>query len=926
MKKFISDIKSLYEIKFKNIISVILISINMYVWIGVILLIFPKILINISDEFDNFLQIYSGFLTLILPVAILIIERIENKNSVMISKTYLEYTYIFPAVVYFIFNLFMWALKNIGWLEINTIYLIIISFISTLLIICVYYRSFKIISDLLCEESQINKTRRSEFSHYLEKNFEYKLEKLPSNYNTYGISTDNYENSFENDYKKVPLHPPTDNLLMKHYDYAILDKISSELKKVNSEYIASLEVATEKVKKQKNPNIVIQLSNIGRIINIHDSWATIYYHKSLEKSKILKKIIDLCEKTYITEVYDSNEYIKRVYKNIQKDCVISINQGSSVLLAENYNQYIDVYKEYIDELVLRKKNNSFFNTHAYDFLLEMKKFITDNAEMIIRTNNPRMLNPLISFLHESIRYSFEKGAIFAIKILCDRYPYLVRCSLEFENDNSAFEYLKICIFTFMDTLRYRYMKTWQDDTFDTLVKYNRVVGEIIFSLSKNKKNKECKNYCEKLFKFINFLHEEVMNVNPEYNEKNKIYYENISKLYYNYACNIYAIIAYILHNYEEQGLELISYFEEFNNNELTEVLLKTISMSYNLEFSWDLMDSSRFSDEDNAWVDNTFNYLIDLYCMIITRRTVSVLDLMPSYNLSVISRAIIKKLETMDDRAKKYIDVFKTVINEEENKEKELVRTTPVSNNIIDEFKKNFIDSYNKSNNLYMLFSETNNLKILKNKRELSKFEISNIVDKRLFLDKTSDGRNIIFNDFEVYAHSFIDAEEKEFLSLLEDKSSSKENIVGFLDGLSEYKLRKVVLFATRATIYNIFGSSAENNVYDELKMQYANLIVNVKKIKIPVVVLRGIPNGVVFQVFNNKMGTIRELSDKFLIKVGDFSQNSNLLEKTMNHPIDGLEANGIERKNKLLESAKLEIEEYIKFDIKKLECFKFIK
>ena len=85
----------------------------------------------------DFLTIYSGFLALILPVAILIIERIENKDNAIISETYLKYTKIFPVVLYFVFNLLIFTIDK------DQYFFIITSIISTIMIIYMYYKSFK---------------------------------------------------------------------------------------------------------------------------------------------------------------------------------------------------------------------------------------------------------------------------------------------------------------------------------------------------------------------------------------------------------------------------------------------------------------------------------------------------------------------------------------------------------------------------------------------------------------------------------------------------------------------------------------------------------------------------------------------------------------------------------------------------------------
>ena len=148
MKK---ELENLYKIKLYNIGCVTLICLCLLFLEKFSKVIFQEIFnihIGLNLEID-FLTIYSGFLALILPVAILIIERIEDKDNAIISEAYLKYTRIFPVVVYFVFNLLIFTFDK------DQYYFIITSIISTIMIIYMYYKSFKMISDLVYEKKKI---------------------------------------------------------------------------------------------------------------------------------------------------------------------------------------------------------------------------------------------------------------------------------------------------------------------------------------------------------------------------------------------------------------------------------------------------------------------------------------------------------------------------------------------------------------------------------------------------------------------------------------------------------------------------------------------------------------------------------------------------------------------------------------------------
>ena len=83
-----NKLKNLYKIKKSNTIYIIICCITMAFLFDLSKYIFSNLLnIHLGLNFEiDFMAIYAGFLTLILPVAILIIERIENLDNAIISE------------------------------------------------------------------------------------------------------------------------------------------------------------------------------------------------------------------------------------------------------------------------------------------------------------------------------------------------------------------------------------------------------------------------------------------------------------------------------------------------------------------------------------------------------------------------------------------------------------------------------------------------------------------------------------------------------------------------------------------------------------------------------------------------------------------------------------------------------------------------
>ena len=937
MSKIKKELKELYKINIYNILCVILMCLCIFVMIKFSRLFFQKILdIHIGLNLNiDFLNIYSGFLALILPVAILIIERIEDKDNAIISETYLRYTRIFPVVVYFAFNLLIFTLNT------DQYYFIVTSIISTILIIYMYYKSFKMISDLIYEKKKINNVKEEIISNDLiEQTSHFSDNNLISNYKKYGIMISKYDYISTTNFHKHNIYPEKEYLIIEQYNYKILNKIIKKLKEVNNEYVISMESDNSKdeLRNEKKLNIIIMLSDIGSSTDKNRSWITIYYndeHKN-DADDIIKLLTD---KLYLTSEANNHLYIEAAYKAIQKECVDSINSMSATLLTQSLDKYLDIYKNYVNEISDKfgkysyedsyNQVNSFNRIRAYDFLNNIQKNIYDYAEMITEIGSSKLMNSLISFLYNMILYSYSKRELLSIQHLYNTYIYLNNYSLKLNNE-SSYNKIKLEIFEFMNILKYDYNLAEKDFVHDALLVCNKTLGQIVFNLSKTDMEK-CYKYYEKTIKFINDIKEDLDQVNPLYSDKNKNYYTNLNDVYNNFICNMFAIASYIIRNPEltDEGItKLLLCYKQFDYNELTDILTNTIYIDYNNKtYSWDLMETSRLGDEDGVYSINTTSYLIHLYCLLITKINVKIIKLKSSYQLSVYADSIINELKKIGKQD--YIGIFEQVIEDVNKEEKEYIRNNPISNSKVTHFKTKFRENYYKHNKIYLLFKETNNLKIVQRKKKgINYLGIRNIVDKTYFLDETPNNRCIIWSNFEDgYANSFINSEEKKIALSLNKKSTYVDiNILDYLENLTKSKLKKSILFSSYEAVHNIieYNNLKYNNDNNGSKNNYADLFVLIKKEYVPIIVIDGLEDNYIYHVYNGELGNLEKATDEFKIEITDFYNNEKLLNKTMDEKINGLELEGDDKKNHLLESVDLLIEEYVLYDDTKLISRKF--
>ena len=99
--------RNIYKIEIKNILYISIINILFAAMFELARTKLPNLL-NIHFNFFaniDYLTIYSCILGLVLPLAIMLIEKINNKLDYIVVETYLKNTMMFPFVIYFCINL-----------------------------------------------------------------------------------------------------------------------------------------------------------------------------------------------------------------------------------------------------------------------------------------------------------------------------------------------------------------------------------------------------------------------------------------------------------------------------------------------------------------------------------------------------------------------------------------------------------------------------------------------------------------------------------------------------------------------------------------------------------------------------------------------------------------------------------------------------
>ncbi len=928
--------REIYIVKTRNILIVSFLCIILFFITVFLVPLFANLFnIHLSLKLDvNYLLTgYCGFISIIMPVAILIAEKLRDKNSKLLSDAYMKNTCMFPIITYFVDNLLLFSLPFN-----NQYFFIITFFISAVLIVFMYYRSFKMFTNRIHEQSIINDVRiEITEKDMIEQLSPYDSENLISSYQKYGIVVKPQFFLSTSGYEKLLLYPNSDYLIIENYNYRIVNKLASILKEINKDYISSFVSSSKQnmINIEIEPNVIIVLEPLGSTISRYECWISIYYQNKY------KDDVDRIKKIIIDDLYKKSDknyhlYFKEMASGISLKCVNSINVGSSSMLSESLDEYLDIYKMYINELIEKvgtySYDVSYNHVHSlsrikvYECLKNIQKNIFDYSKMIVEKQNDMLMNTLIEFVQKMMLHSAKKNELLSIQYLYNSYEYLNNYSQQLKSDSSI-KNIKIQIFEFISLLKYEHKTDKSTFSHDALLVCNKTIGNIIFDLRDND---------ELLLSYYKDLLEKIMSIKKEFdsilvdgsNEETQCYYKNTRDIYQNYICNLFAISAYLLNYYEKNKKQekfdrILKLLDEKIHYDVTEILLSTMDMSYNNSFySWDTMEIKNSYDNCVVYSINTLYYLIRLYCKIVTKDNRE-LKVESTYQLSNIADSISSELKNINKE--EYIKVFDKVKKDVEEEEKQLLRTTTISQEKIGLFKNKFKDEYNKNNHLINLFITTKNYKIVdKKKRGENYLGIRNIVDKTYFLDKVPNNRCIIWTGFEDnFSYSFIEAEEKKFSSSLHKKSKFINNsIIEPLRKLSLSKLKKSIIFSSYDAIYHMFDNDMLDHYVKE--NDYANMYVKIKKVKIPICIIDGIEDGYAYHTYTNRIGYFEKSKKDFEINIRDFSNNKKLLDEYMKKSIKGLTLEGDEKRDHLLESVDILIKEYVIYNDNKLEASKF--
>lgn len=888
--------------------------------------------INLGLEVD-YLSVYACILGLALPLAILLMEKISLSKDYIIVETYLRATMLFPGILYFC-NVFLIMI----FLQ-DQYYFILSGFVSMFLIVFMYFRSFKLFSNLRYEVKETNKTRRLIVNDdLLEQLKNFSNENIIDQYQKTGIIVDNKIIFDIKGYSIKNIFPQRNLNIINDYNYKVINKIAKELQEINHDNLENVfkldspnEIQKYNDSNLSKCNIIIKLLEIGSLLEARKSYITIYYKEEYEnKVKDIEGL--LSEKIYKTTEENNHFYIKCNYEYLQKECVECISKQSSTMLSNSFSQYLDIYKDYVDGIkqnvegftfeTVNNISNAFYFPRALELLKLIERDIIDYSNVILYHDNCHLMNELISFLYKMTLYSYRIGELISLQYLNSIYIYLNRKSLKLSH-KSSYEKIKLELFELLRIVEYDLAKDNIEFNKDVLLVLNKTIGDILFELSKDQ-DELFYSYLDKIFSFINGLYDDWISIKYAKDEKIKKIY---SEILINYNCNYFAILTYVVKQWRKKNkniTKIMLKYKDYCIKDITKILLETIDKNGNdRNYSWDLLEDH--DSEEGIWGVRTYQDLIEFYCLIIgdgrMKKYTEIEITIPNNVLDTIIEIVEKKNDEI------LLNQFKEIRKINIEKEKEYVRKTKIDNKKVENFKQKFIKLYYEKSMLYH-FLEHETFSIDENCTKDTFLGVSNIVDKRWFLTEIPGENKVEYLGMEnCYAESFADSEEKSYAKLIEEKSDLiKEGMDNyFINNKMQYS--NYVIFANRKQIYTKLNNNLVYSIPKEAKFNgiKSNTYYRFDNNYIPVFSIIGLSNDYIYLYSKDKIGKLNVGLHDFEIIINDFVGNDDLLNEYVQKDISGIDLDGDEKRDHLLESAIITIKKRNQLRSENMKGVKFL-
>ena len=710
-----------------------------YLFATVILVIISFIMKSYKIKISNDLpfNIYLALSTLMIPLAIFIAQKISDSKDFLTANVYMNQSHIFPMTIFQIVSF-----VSLFYIQ-DYIYYGILIITYAICIAYLYINTLRLFSDSIYFTKKIKEETKKIINQALKIHID-SNESIAKNKNlpNCGIYFENYHYENTDDYEKVYIYPPCDNLLIKELNKKELNNLKNIMSQINikMEDIGENEVNNEIHINKKN--IIIFLQSEGYTTRTKTPVIKIFYNKNdtdvIEKLIYIRNILD---NLYKYEDYNLDIVVKKEIQEIENKCTISICNHSITELQNNLEVYVDFYKAIVDNIntsidknytleEVYKSIHSFYTFRGFNYFKYIREELYNLCYHPNALENKIIFNEITSCIYQMLLYSFTQYELISFEYMSEMYQslsYIVN-----KNEKLDMNKIQLELFEILNYIYYELKKSSNENyknAKNMMILLNIIIVNIMFELA-SEDVERYDMFRKKFTKFISKLEQDIKQIKSP---KNIL--DALQEILMHFSSNLYAMDSYL---FEKKKNKIKEEIIHFYNNKSFKYIISAFLNAHKLDldsiYNWDNWEGYDILNAEGAHFVKTSTYMNDLFCNICLKHNNIELpidrDLVSLYNSSLKN----KLFSLGCNENSNLILKFEDMLQEYDENGKKYLREKNISKEKEAEFKKKFIQCYIDNNNLYNLMKQYNNVKIVKPAKRR----------KKLFRNKPNLRENIL--------------------------------------------------------------------------------------------------------------------------------------------------------------------------------------
>ena len=668
--------------------------------------------IEISDDLP--FNVYMALSTLMIPLAIFIAQKISDSKDFLTANVYMNQSHIFPMTIFQIISFI-----SLFYIQ-DYLYYGILIITYAIFIAYLYINTLRLFSDSIYFTKKLKEETKKIIDQTLKMHID-SNESIAKNksFHNCGIYFENYHYENTDNYEKVYLYPPGDNLLIKELNKKELNNLENIMSQIN---IRIEDIDKNEVNNEINmKKIIIFLQSEGYTTRSKAPVVKIFYSKG--DTDIIKKldyVRNILDNLYKYEAYNLDIVLKKEIQEIETRCTISICNHSITELKNNLEVYVDFYKAIVDNININidkdytleevyKTIHSFYTFRGFNYFEYIREELYNLCYHPNALENKIIFNEITSCIYKMLLYSFTQDELISFEYISKMYQglsYIVN-----KNEKLDMNKIQLELFEILNYIYYELKKCSNanyKNAKNMIILLNIVIVNIMFELA-TEDVERYNIFRNKFTKFISNLERDIKQI-----KSSQYILDILQEILKHCSSNLYVMDSYLYEKKEDRiKEEIIAFYRNKSFKYIISVFLNAHRLDFDSFYNWDNWEKYDIIKDEGVHFVKTSTYMNDLFCNICLKHNNIELptdrDLVSLYNSSLKNKLFILGCNENSNLILKFEDMLQKY---NENGKKYL-RETNISEKKEAEFKEKFIKCYIDNNNLYNLMKQYSNVKIV---------------------------------------------------------------------------------------------------------------------------------------------------------------------------------------------------------------------